>query len=364
MLTLHCSRQPNSDDGHCEPISFTPLDHYHHPSPSLSSFLITSIPPDCNDMAVSLTSMFLTVSRSLVQREPWERRPGSASEDDQERETLYLKETHLGIERKCSSITVSSTSSLEAEVDFTVIMDLHTGVEEFSKGMSELGDRDRLPEVGRDDFEETSHFFSARLMSSQEKQFPESQSKDEEDLSQNEVAKIATPPFTFAEHFTVPSTGYLGTLPMHDPPSSVLLACTKHFQLSKKETTILVQKITEAKDIVPPAEDSVMEKTEQLESGIIIINKEEEMVTPSQTTPAQAASVLPTVKGGFSETRIEKRIIITGDDDVDQEQALAMAIQEAKQQHPDMLVTKAVVVRETECTPHEKPRKSQVNDNC
>uniref|UniRef100_A0A8C4SMP4 FERM domain-containing protein n=1 Tax=Erpetoichthys calabaricus TaxID=27687 RepID=A0A8C4SMP4_ERPCA len=189
------------------------------------------------------------------------------------------------------------------------------------------------------------------------------------------------------------------------------------FQLSKKETTVPVQKITEAKDIVPPAEDSVMEKTEQLESGIIIINKEEEMVTPSQTTPALADSVLPshssggdsireapsspqpvaidssspvkitplgketgvflqtvttetvtsattthvtkTVKGGFSETRIEKRIIITGDDDVDQEQALAMAIQEAKQQHPDMLVTKAVVVRETECTPHENPRKSQ-----
>lgn len=29
-------------------------------------------------------------------------------------------------------------------------------------------------------------------------------------------------------------------------------------------------------------------------------------------------------------------------------QALAMAIKEAKQQHPDMLVTKAIVVRETE----------------
>uniref|UniRef100_A0A673CEW9 FERM domain-containing protein n=1 Tax=Sphaeramia orbicularis TaxID=375764 RepID=A0A673CEW9_9TELE len=60
-----------------------------------------------------------------------------------------------------------------------------------------------------------------------------------------------------------------------------------------------------------------------------------------------------TVKGGYSETRIEKRIIITGDDDVDQHQALAMAIQEAKQQHPDMLVTKAVVIRETESPTEE-----------
>lgn len=70
------------------------------------------------------------------------------SEDDQDHETLYLKETHLGIERKCSSITVSSTSSLEAEVDFTVLMDLHTGMEEFSRGMMELGERPMSPDVG------------------------------------------------------------------------------------------------------------------------------------------------------------------------------------------------------------------------
>lgn len=78
----------------------------------------------------------------FFQREPWERRLGSVSEDDPDPEYLYLKETHLGIERKCSSITVSSTSSLEAEVDFTVLMDLQTGMEEFSRGMTELGEKD------------------------------------------------------------------------------------------------------------------------------------------------------------------------------------------------------------------------------
>lgn len=80
-----------------------------------------------------------------------------------------MKETHLGIERKCSSITVSSTSSLEAEVDFTVVMDLHSGVEEFSRGMTELGEREHLPDVGREDFEETSRFYSARLMGMQDR---------------------------------------------------------------------------------------------------------------------------------------------------------------------------------------------------
>lgn len=87
----------------------------------------------------------------LLQREPWERRLGSVSEDDPDPDALYLKETHLGIERKCSSITVSSTSSLEAEVDFTVLMDFQTGIEEFSRGMSELGEKDISSEFGFSD---------------------------------------------------------------------------------------------------------------------------------------------------------------------------------------------------------------------
>uniref|UniRef100_A0A8C9TJK5 Erythrocyte membrane protein band 4.1 like 1 n=1 Tax=Scleropages formosus TaxID=113540 RepID=A0A8C9TJK5_SCLFO len=82
-------------------------------------------------------------------------------------------------------------------------------------------------------------------------------------------------------------------------------------------------------------------------------------VAPENVTSATTTHVTKTVKGGYSETRIEKRIIITGDDDVDQDQALAIAIQEAKQQHPDMLVTKAVVVRETESSSEEKRRKSE-----
>lgn len=162
------------------------------------------------------------MSRSLVQREPWERRLGSASEDDQERETLYLKETHLGIERKCSSITVSSTSSLEAEVDFTVIMDLHTGVEEFSKGMSELGGRDRLPEVDRDDFEETSCFFSARLMSAQEKPPEEMQGKGLEDLSHHEVAQFTSPPLAHTHQHPVLLTRLTG------PPSQCMNCVCGH----------------------------------------------------------------------------------------------------------------------------------------
>uniref|UniRef100_A0A8C9WY32 Protein 4.1 n=1 Tax=Sander lucioperca TaxID=283035 RepID=A0A8C9WY32_SANLU len=70
--------------------------------------------------------------------------------------------------------------------------------------------------------------------------------------------------------------------------------------------------------------------------------------TVSTTTTTQ---ITKTVKGGISETRIEKRIVITGDTEIDHDKALAQAIKEAKEQHPDMSVTKVVVHQETEISP-------------
>uniref|UniRef100_A0A7N4V7C3 Protein 4.1 n=1 Tax=Sarcophilus harrisii TaxID=9305 RepID=A0A7N4V7C3_SARHA len=67
--------------------------------------------------------------------------------------------------------------------------------------------------------------------------------------------------------------------------------------------------------------------------------------TETKTITYEAAQ---TVKGGISETRIEKRIVITGDGDIDHDQVLVQAIKEAKEQHPDMSVTKVVVHQETE----------------
>uniref|UniRef100_A0A8C5BSJ1 Erythrocyte membrane protein band 4.1 like 2 n=1 Tax=Gadus morhua TaxID=8049 RepID=A0A8C5BSJ1_GADMO len=69
----------------------------------------------------------------------------------------------------------------------------------------------------------------------------------------------------------------------------------------------------------------------------------------SQIFSMSMCTCLPqTLKGGLSETRIEKRIVITGDSDIDHDQALAQAIKEAKEQHPDMSVTRVVVHKETE----------------
>ncbi|KAM9306732.1 protein 4.1 [Pholidichthys leucotaenia] len=90
--------------------------------------------------------------------------------------------------------------------------------------------------------------------------------------------------------------------------------------------------------------DSLAER----ESGMLLSAQTITTETISTTTTTQ---ITKTVKGGISETRIEKRIVITGDTEIDHDKALAQAIKEAKEQHPDMSVTKVVVHQETEIAP-------------
>ncbi|XP_055117254.1 protein 4.1 isoform X10 [Symphalangus syndactylus] len=82
-----------------------------------------------------------------------------------------------------------------------------------------------------------------------------------------------------------------------------------------------------------------------LDPGVLLTAQTITSETTSSTTTTQ---ITKTVKGGISETRIEKKIVITGDADIDHDQVLVQAIKEAKEQHPDMSVTKVVVHQETE----------------
>ncbi|KAM8767051.1 protein 4.1 isoform 3-T3 [Acanthopagrus schlegelii] len=104
---------------------------------------------------------------------------------------------------------------------------------------------------------------------------------------------------------------------------------------------------TETKTITyesPQPVDSLAER----DTGVLLSAQTITSETISTTTTTQ---ITKTVKGGISETRIEKRIVITGDTEIDHDKALAQAIKEAKEQHPDMSVTKVVVHQETEITP-------------
>ncbi|PWA15692.1 hypothetical protein CCH79_00019581 [Gambusia affinis] len=81
------------------------------------------------------------------------------------------------------------------------------------------------------------------------------------------------------------------------------------------------------------------------------------LLLSSQTFTAETSNTTTTthitkmVKGGVSETRVEKRIVISGDTEEDHEQALAAALCEARRQHPELSVTRVVVHKETEVPP-------------
>ncbi|NP_001391726.1 band 4.1-like protein 2 isoform 6 [Mus musculus] len=81
------------------------------------------------------------------------------------------------------------------------------------------------------------------------------------------------------------------------------------------------------------------------DSGVLLTAQ---TITSESASTTTTTHITKTVKGGISETRIEKRIVITGDAALDHDQALAQAIREAREQHPDMSVTRVVVHKETE----------------
>ncbi|XP_032277252.1 band 4.1-like protein 3 isoform X10 [Phoca vitulina] len=116
-------------------------------------------------------------------------------------------------------------------------------------------------------------------------------------------------------------------------------------EISTKEVPVVH---TETKTIT--YESSQVDAGADLEPGVLM---SAQTITSETTSTTTTTHITKTVKGGISETRIEKRIVITGDADIDHDQALAQAIKEAKEQHPDMSVTKVVVHKETEITPED-----------
>uniref|UniRef100_A0A670K6G1 Erythrocyte membrane protein band 4.1 like 1 n=1 Tax=Podarcis muralis TaxID=64176 RepID=A0A670K6G1_PODMU len=273
-------------------------------------------------------------------------------EQDQERDSVFLKDNHLAIERKCSSITVSSTSSLEAEVDFTVIGDYHSAAfEDFSRSLPELD-------------KEKSEGEAEGVISSEESDKPAPVQEDvakegekvpqvipEESSMKTETAKKAESEASVQHRITATEITQVDgtTTGGKETITTSHIVSTETISTTSDHSTKAGKGTTELRSISPITSSAVGK-----EAFSSLFGATAETLSTSTTT-----HVTKTVKGGFSETRIEKRIIITGDEDVDQDQALALAIKEAKLQHPDMLVTKAVVYRETEPSPEERDKKPQ-----
>ncbi|XP_055122168.1 band 4.1-like protein 1 isoform X2 [Symphalangus syndactylus] len=309
---------------------------------------------------------------------PRPRAPESDTGDedqDQERDTVFLKDNHLAIERKCSSITVSSTSSLEAEVDFTVMGDYHgSAFEDFSRSLPEL-DRDKS------DSDTEGLVFSRDLNKGAPNQDDESGGIEDSpdrgacstpDMPQFEPVKTETMTVSSLairkkiepEAVLQTRVSAMDNTQQVDGSASVgreFIATTPSITTETVSTTMENSlKSGKGAAAMIPGPQTVATEIRSLSP---IIGKDVLTSTYGATAETLSTSttthVTKTVKGGFSETRIEKRIIITGDEDVDQDQALALAIKEAKLQHPDMLVTKAVVYRETDPSPEERDKKPQ-----
>ncbi|XP_005994428.1 band 4.1-like protein 1 isoform X2 [Latimeria chalumnae] len=340
-----------------------------------------------------------------------------AAEDDldHEKDTGHLKETHLAIERKCSSITVSSASSIEAEVDFTVIGDFYSAsaMEELTKISSEI---ERSREIvdryeARTPFEDISvscqvigvpspheelreeHKDFDKVCDQLQKKHLEVNKNGEEPISSSQTVTLETVPTSPAHAVSNGKVTVMSspTVTIETPLTSLAHTVSSEKEAVKSSQAVTtetlsispVQAVSDRKDVV--ISSNMVDAEAHSASPVHMDSSRKEAVTTSHTAITETRSVSPvtnssgkqtatnvqavaaetiststtthvtkTAKGGYSETRIEKRIIITGDEDVDQDQALALAIKEAKQQHPDMLVTKAVVYKEPMSEDKEK----------
>ncbi|OPJ70722.1 band 4.1-like protein 1 isoform B [Patagioenas fasciata monilis] len=289
-------------------------------------------------------------------------------EQDQEKDSVFLKDNHLAIERKCSSITVSSTSSLEAEVDFTVIGDFHgTAFEDISRSLPELDkDKSEMEDEALVSFQHTDKVVPGL---EEDVKGREKVSQLSPDVSQLESSALKTDAVTIGLAPGMKKPEADGSAPHRvsttdaaqvegGTPGSRDTAATAHGGTAETALLASDHSTKAGKGAVPATDLRSLSPITSSSAGkdvlTSIFSATAETLSTSTTT-----HVTKTVKGGFSETRIEKRIIITGDEDVDQDQALALAIKEAKLQHPDMLVTKAVVYRETEPSPEERDKKPQ-----
>lgn len=83
------------------------------------------------------------------------------------------------------------------------------------------------------------------------------------------------------------------------------------------------------------------------DSGMLV---SAQTLTSEGHTTTTTTHITRTVKGDVTETRVEKKIIIQGDADINKDELLAEAIAEEKRCNPDFTITKVVIHKEGEET--------------
>uniref|UniRef100_A0A8D3A772 Erythrocyte membrane protein band 4.1 like 2 n=1 Tax=Scophthalmus maximus TaxID=52904 RepID=A0A8D3A772_SCOMX len=181
------------------------------------------------------------------------------------------------------------------------------------------------------------------------------ESTDDPMMTSDEALNGLTPTgeaVTGLEEEEEPKVNGQASLVEPDQPRPQVICCSEVKSSLAQKTEIATKEVpivhTETKTITYEA--AQLDGNGDGEPGVLMTAQ---TITSESLCTTTTTHITKTLKGGLSETRIEKRIVITGDCDIDHDQALAQAIKEAKEQHPDMSVTRVVVHKETELAEEE-----------
>ncbi|XP_070784371.1 band 4.1-like protein 3a [Enoplosus armatus] len=158
---------------------------------------------------------------------------------------------------------------------------------------------------------------------------------DEMSPELNALLKSAREQKTFREHNLLKTSEKVETVFLMTEPCAQDRPMVDQPQVPVMRKTLTYEAPGSRVDSDPPA-------------GLLLSSQTFTAETSNTTTTTH---ITKTVKGGISETRIEKRIVISGDTEIDHDQALAAALNEARRQHPELSVTRVVVHKETEVSP-------------
>uniref|UniRef100_A0AAY4BHH1 FERM domain-containing protein n=1 Tax=Denticeps clupeoides TaxID=299321 RepID=A0AAY4BHH1_9TELE len=188
------------------------------------------------------------------------------------------------------------------------------------------------------DSEQTDYGYDGETTATEESDAPQELMKHQTNLSKLKQSFLETSPY------------YSSLNEWDRRMSSSLVHVHHHSKASSVQCLLPLQEVSQSRHTWQPVWQFVVDTNGDSDPGILM---SAQTITSETTSTTMTTHITKTVKGGISETRIEKRIVFTGDSDIDHDQALAQAIKEAKEQHPDMSVTKVVVHKESEIMTEE-----------
>ncbi|XP_061900345.1 band 4.1-like protein 2 isoform X7 [Entelurus aequoreus] len=283
-----------------------------------------------------------------------------------QQQTVVLEEEAAGTADNCDAKEPSKTT--EVEIEETVVVqeiskaakpaeELQTWEGQVQGGARLEKKRESISSESESD--EEAEYHPNVSLSIRHAQIPEEKEEEEEEQERKELSASSSPVEVNQAAAAVEDEGKdcaeeekkeVGAEEPMKTPDKAPNGMTPHEE---------VMCVTTEEEELPKVngEDSVVEARSQViccseldgsgdgEPGVLMTAQ---TITSESLCTTTTTHITKTLKGGLSETRIEKRIVITGDCDIDHDQALAQAIKEAKEQHPDMSVTRVVVHKETE----------------